>query len=170
MLLTLIDQLNVWTRGTERAVNQPLLLLYALGRWSRGDHGDFPYVEVEDRLSQLPQEFGPPRQVLHPEYPFCHLPGAIWTVHAPAELRIGRSPCCTPLNSTGAGVRTLDGRRRQPLAIARDGEDVGADLVVQHPVQAVRPNPVLERGGQPGQPAAVWGAPPGDVRLDAQPP
>jgi putative restriction endonuclease len=39
----LFDALNVWSRGDQRAPHKPLLVLYALGRWSRGDTADIPF-------------------------------------------------------------------------------------------------------------------------------
>jgi putative restriction endonuclease len=36
-VLRQFDQLNVWSRGDQRAPHKPLLVLYALGRWSRGE-------------------------------------------------------------------------------------------------------------------------------------
>lgn len=89
-ILKRFDELNVWKSGTERAVNQPLLLLYALGRWSQGDYGDISYSDVDEKVRKLLREFGPTRQVLHPEYPFWHMRDDVWTVHVPPELRIGQ--------------------------------------------------------------------------------
>lgn len=86
-VLERFNALNVWRRGGERAVNKPLLLLYALGRWSLGDEGDLAFREVNEKLTKLLREFGPPRQVLHPEYPFWRMQNdGVWTVHWPPEL------------------------------------------------------------------------------------
>jgi putative restriction endonuclease len=86
-ILERFDELNVWSRGGERAVNKPLLLLYALGRWSQGDQGDIPFREVNEKLTKLLKEFGPPRQVLHPEYPFWRMQNdGVWAVHSPVSL------------------------------------------------------------------------------------
>src|SRR3954447_6114073 len=72
-ILDRFDRLAVWSRGEQRAPHQPLLVLYALGRWCRGDHADLPFSEVNRDLTALLQEFGPPRQSYHPEYPFWRL-------------------------------------------------------------------------------------------------
>lgn len=86
-ILPLFDKLNVWTRGGERAVNKPLLLLYALGRWAQGDQADVPFRDVNDKLARLLKEFGPPRQVLHTEYPFWRMQNdGVWVVRSPVEL------------------------------------------------------------------------------------
>jgi putative restriction endonuclease len=98
-ILARFDALNVWSRGGERAVNKPLLLLYALGRWSQGDHGEIPFQDVNEKLTALLKEFGPPRQVLHPEYPFWRMQNdGVWTVHSPVPLT-SRQSNTDPLKS-----------------------------------------------------------------------
>jgi putative restriction endonuclease len=57
------DALNAWSRGGERAPHKPLLVLHALGRWSRGETGDIPFKQVDADLTGLLKEFGPPRPV-----------------------------------------------------------------------------------------------------------
>src|SRR5262249_37279885 len=80
-------RLNVWSRGGQRAPHKPLLALYALGRWSRGDRGEIPFHEAERDLEGLLQEFGPERRSYHPEYPFWHLQSdGVWVVHADGPL------------------------------------------------------------------------------------
>jgi putative restriction endonuclease len=63
------DRLNVWGRGGQRAPHKPLLVLYALGRWARGERDDIPFREVDRDLTPLLKEFGPPRQSHHPGTP-----------------------------------------------------------------------------------------------------
>jgi putative restriction endonuclease len=53
-----------------RVPPQRLFALYPLGRWSRGDHADIPFAEVDRDLTPLLKEFGPSRRSYHPEYPF----------------------------------------------------------------------------------------------------
>src|SRR5262245_50527103 len=72
-VLERFDRLNVWKRGGQRAPHKPLLVLYALGQWQRGDRADLPFREVDRDLTDLLKEFGPPRQAHHPEYPFWRL-------------------------------------------------------------------------------------------------
>jgi hypothetical protein len=87
-ILQQFDRLNVWARGDQRAPHKPLLVLYALGRWSRGDTGDIPFSEVDRDLTGLLKEFGPPRQSYHPEYPFWRLQNdGVWQVHAAGALK-----------------------------------------------------------------------------------
>jgi hypothetical protein len=65
-LLDRFDGLNVWSHGEERAPHKPLLVLYALGRWSRGETADVPFRDADRDLTALLKEFGPPRQSYHP--------------------------------------------------------------------------------------------------------
>ena len=69
----------VWKRGSERAPHNPLLLLYALAKCSRGEASQIPYADVDERLRDLLIEFGPSRKSYHPEYPFWRLQNdGIW--------------------------------------------------------------------------------------------
>jgi putative restriction endonuclease len=86
-VLDLFDKLNVWSRGDQRAPHKPLLALYALGAWSRGETSDVPFKQVDVHLTELLKEFGPPRQSHHPEYPFWRLQNdGVWVVHASGPL------------------------------------------------------------------------------------
>lgn len=49
------------------------MILYALGRLSRGEGRLIPYREVDPDLRRLLIEFGPRRKTYHPELPFWHL-------------------------------------------------------------------------------------------------
>jgi len=87
-ILGRFDRLNVWSRGGQRAPHKPLLTLYALGRWARGDRGDVPFADVDRDLTALLKEFGPARQSYHPEYPFWRLKNdGVWQVRAQGELK-----------------------------------------------------------------------------------
>jgi putative restriction endonuclease len=86
-VLDQFDRLSVWKRGGERAPHKPLLVLYALGKWSRGETADIPFREVDAALTDLLKEFGPPRQSHHSEYPFWRLQNdGVWVVHASGPL------------------------------------------------------------------------------------
>src|SRR5262249_39655594 len=105
VILHQFDRLNVWSRGGQRAPHKPLLALYALGRWSRGDRGEIPFHEAERGLEGLLPEFGPERRSYHPEYPFWHR------------------------RSAGAGVVGADG----PLVARKGGSSPSkSELVVRH--------------------------------------
>lgn len=91
-ILERFGRLNVWSRGGQRAPHKPLLILYALGRWSRGDVTAIPFNEIDPQLTDLLKEFGPSRRSYHPEYPFWRLQNdGVWKVHAPTGLKSRRS-------------------------------------------------------------------------------
>lgn len=82
-----IKHIATWRRRGERAPHKPLLLLLALGDWARGRE-TLPFVECTDRLGDLIREFGPPRRVVHPEYPFWRLQrDGLWQVVTAGSLR-----------------------------------------------------------------------------------
>lgn len=80
-------RIKVWKRGVERAPHKPLLLLYALGRCSRGEPREVSFEEVDEQLSVLLAEFGPPQKASHPEYPFWRLQNdGLWEVSGDEEV------------------------------------------------------------------------------------
>jgi putative restriction endonuclease len=92
-ILERFKQINVWKKGDERAPHKPLLLLYALGRCSRNEGNEIPYLDVERDLKYLLTEFGPPGSP-HPEMPFWYLQNdGIWFVNTAENLerRKGRT-------------------------------------------------------------------------------
>jgi putative restriction endonuclease len=98
-VLQQFDQLGIWKRGDERAPHKPLLVLYALGRWTRGDRDEITFADVNNKLTELLKEFGPPRKSFHPEYPFWRLQSdGVWNVHSAAELTL-RKGHADPLKS-----------------------------------------------------------------------
>jgi hypothetical protein len=75
-------------QGGQRAPHKPLLVLYALGRWSQGNQADIPVKDIDRDLTLLLKEFGPPRQSYHPEYPFWRLQNdGAWQVRADGPLK-----------------------------------------------------------------------------------
>lgn len=86
-----ISSIRTWQRGDIRAPHKPLLLLYTLGRVSRGEPRLVPYAKAGEDLRKLLIEFGPYRKVHYPSYPFIKLcnDGDFW------ELE-----CCQTLNTT----------------------------------------------------------------------
>jgi len=87
-VLRQFEQLNVWRRGGERAPHKPLLVLYPLGRWSRGETAAIPFADVDRDLTPLLKEFGPSRRSYHPEFPFWHLKkDGVWEVHSAGPLK-----------------------------------------------------------------------------------
>jgi putative restriction endonuclease len=68
-----IQKIKMWQRSGERAPHKPLLLLYTLGRLSRGEPRQMLYAEVKDHLIEVLNEFGPARHKQEPSYPFIRL-------------------------------------------------------------------------------------------------
>jgi putative restriction endonuclease len=86
------DKLNIWRQGDQRAPHKPLLILYALSRWARGDRSEIPFVEIDRDVTELLKEFGPPRRSFHPEYPFWRLQNdSVWNVQPKVGLTPRRS-------------------------------------------------------------------------------
>lgn len=80
-VLDRLAAINIWSKGSERAPNKPLLLLMALARCSRGEPREMTYKEADTKLRALLLEFGPARKSVHPEYPFWRLQNdGIWVV------------------------------------------------------------------------------------------
>jgi putative restriction endonuclease len=85
----LFKGIKVWKRGAERAPHKPLLLLYALGRCSRGEPREVSFQEVDEQLSALLAEFGPAQKASHPEYPFWRLQNdGLWVVSGDEEIQM----------------------------------------------------------------------------------
>jgi putative restriction endonuclease len=86
-LLDSINNLNVWKRGDERAPHKPLLLLLALSRIARGEPRLVAFRDIEEPLTRLLRDFGPPRKSLHPEYPFWRLQNdKLWELENVGDL------------------------------------------------------------------------------------
>ncbi|WP_404989756.1 phosphorothioated DNA-binding restriction endonuclease [Caballeronia sp. LZ029] len=81
-ILQRFAELKVWQSNGERAPHKPLLVLLALGLFSRGIK-DVPFRNYERKLCDLLKEFAPQRRTLYPEMPFVRLRNDdIWEVTA----------------------------------------------------------------------------------------
>ena len=81
-----VEHLRRWTRNGERAPHKPLPLLYALGRYQADGGAPVRFSEVEGQLSQLREEFGPPRKS-SPGYPVHYLTSdGLWVVRTDDSL------------------------------------------------------------------------------------
>jgi putative restriction endonuclease len=68
----LFNHLGIFKRGNERAPHKPLLLLLAIGYLQKGQR-NIPFADIQEKLSTLLEDYGPPRRRNHPEYPFVRL-------------------------------------------------------------------------------------------------
>ena len=88
VLIQRFQALRAWSRGDERAVHKPLLVLYAIGQAGRSADRLLPFHQVDRDLTALLKEFGPPRRTVHTEYPFWRLQNdGIWEVAKADTLR-----------------------------------------------------------------------------------
>ena len=79
--------IRVFTKGGESAPHKPLLLLLTLSQYYSIDKKEWKYAEIEDKMKQLLEDFGPTRKAYHPEYPFIRLINdGLWEVKADIEL------------------------------------------------------------------------------------
>lgn len=86
--LTKIDQLTIWKNGDVRAPNKPLMLLLALSQLHNFDKQQLLYEEADPLLTELLEEFGPPRKGYKTNDPFWRLEGdGIWETTAPPIIR-----------------------------------------------------------------------------------
>jgi len=53
-----ISGIRTWRRSGERAPHKPLLILYALGRFARGEPREMYYEDIKEDLRKLPVDFG----------------------------------------------------------------------------------------------------------------
>ncbi len=110
--LHVVENLTVWSKGDQRAPHKPLLILYALGCWTRG-LTEIPYSDIEKDLTALLKEFGPPRRTAHPEQPFWRLQNdGLWLVTGVGALpteAADRIPLLSELRRKGVRGRfTID--------------------------------------------------------------
>ena len=76
--------LNIWSSGSERAPNKPLLALWALGRCLNGEERMPLYALVDRELTALLEKFGPVRKTIHTEQPFWRMQkDDVWQIDRP---------------------------------------------------------------------------------------
>jgi putative restriction endonuclease len=133
-VLKRFDELTIWKKGEQRAPHKPLLILYALGLWQRGQT-EVTFREAEPTLRALLQEFGPPRKSDHPEQPFWRLQrDGVWSVRAPSGL----------LLKTGDTIPRVGGLR-SPEVQAGFSDDVQATLSAHPGLVNTIAEQILER-------------------------
>lgn len=88
-LLGFFEELNTWQREGQRAPHKPLLVLFALGQWQNGRKA-IRFGDTHEPLSELLREYGPPRKVTHPEFPFWRLQNdGVWEVTTSSPIKLG---------------------------------------------------------------------------------
>ena len=124
---------SVWKRGSERAPHKPLLLLSRLAAVQRGESRLAAYDELHERLSGLLVDFGPPRQSVHPEYPFWRLQndGTFWEVPERREIERqgGVNAAGDVAKSTLLDVDARGGFSRAAYDLLRGDPDLVNELV-----------------------------------------
>jgi putative restriction endonuclease len=97
--------LKTGSSGGQRLPYKPLLLLLALGRWARGDHGPIPFTDIEKPLATLLQAYGP-RGAGEPQQPFWRLrrDGGIWELGGTGHLAAPAAVAPPGLKELRAGV------------------------------------------------------------------
>lgn len=120
--------LRTWTRGGQRAVHKPLLLLYALRRIQVGSGRLLPFIEVERDVKPLLERFGPPRSAYHIEYPFWRLQNdGIWEVVSDVPLR-SRARNSDPPRSELLANGAKGGFKAELFAVLRDDRGLANEL------------------------------------------
>ena len=85
--------LNVWKKHGERALNKPLLVLWAIGRCLRSEDRMASWRDIELALTKLLTRFGPPGTTPRPDYPFWRLRNdGLWKVKPRSPAPITESP------------------------------------------------------------------------------
>ena len=74
--LDCVKRLTQWRRGDRRAPHKPLLILIALAEVQRDGDRLTPFLQIDEKLSPLLKQFGPPTAARQPktEDPFRRLP------------------------------------------------------------------------------------------------
>lgn len=92
--------LNIWKRGSQRAPHKPLLLLYALGKWSTGQRA-FEWLNCKKEVGVLIEQFGGSAKV-EVSNAFVRLrndlDGKLWLVEGELVLGASDNPSVRALN------------------------------------------------------------------------
>lgn len=89
-LLSRFENLITWIGGDQRAPHKPLLVLLALGEWTRGNKA-VRFSDAAAPLTELLRRFGPARKTYHPEYPFWRLQrDGVWEVYGVYQIPISQ--------------------------------------------------------------------------------
>ena len=99
--------LKIWKRGSQKAPHKPLLLLYAIGRWSHGQR-IFSWLEVQESVSILIEQFGGNTNP-NVSNPFVRLTkdmgGRLWQIDGELVLGPSDNPSVSSLNKNNNKAR-----------------------------------------------------------------
>jgi putative restriction endonuclease len=102
--LDAFGRLKTGSRDGQRLPHKPLLVLLALGRWARGDHGTVPFADVEKKLEALIRTYGP-KGAGNPQEPFWRLrKDGLWELGGIERLASPDAPTPPGLKELRAGV------------------------------------------------------------------
>lgn len=88
-IISRFENLITWVSGDQRAPHKPLLVLLALGEWTRGVKA-IRFSDAVAPLTELLHRFGPARKSQRPEYPFWRLQrDGVWEVYGVYQIELG---------------------------------------------------------------------------------
>src|SRR5690242_15465963 len=123
-------RLKTGSREGQRLPHKPLLVLLALGRWAKGDHGAIPFADVEKKLEALIRTYGP-KGAGNPQEPFWRLrKDDLWELGGTEGLAAPDAPAPPGLRELRAGVT---GRFSADVRQALDAEPGLVDRIAQPP-------------------------------------
>jgi putative restriction endonuclease len=122
-----LSHIHQWSRAGERAPHKPLLVLFAIASTLNDESRLLAFNDVEGRLRDLIETFGPARQRVHPEYPFWRLQSdGFWEVVDASSFATRRSNTDPPIrelrrrDARAGFVVDLDQQLRADKDAARD--------------------------------------------------
>lgn len=125
--------LNIWKRGSQRAPHKPLLLLYAMGKWSNGQH-EFKWQTVKKDVGALLEQFGGNAKV-DVSNPFARLRndlnGELWIVEGELVLGVSDNPSIATLNTNNNSAR-FHPSFEEVLRDKQEFDRVVNELLVEH--------------------------------------
>lgn len=125
--------LGVWQRAGERAPYKPLLLLFALGRYARGEARLLAFTDIERDVVRIFREFGPPRTAYSVVYPFWYLrTDGVWEVPGSEAARVREGKAGEPTktwlreNQVAGGLteELFDAVQRDPVLLRQVAQDL----------------------------------------------
>ena len=118
-----------WSRGDQRAPNKPLMMVYALTKYSQGHEQMFSFEEVEHDVNELLRKFGPSRKSYHSLYPFWRLKNdGFWQLNN-AEKCLPRKSNTDPPKSELVKYRVTAGFNDDAYLILKDNTQLVIDLI-----------------------------------------